>query len=258
MNRSSLSLFAAALLSAFIFFPALTIVDAFATCTLTFPTKTIPAKYKLQYNLPIISHERQRQQSHCILDKRRRHWINLSLKYYTTIAREHKRRSRGQLPPSFPRSSPEEFRMQIRQSERHLFARDLIKCGKLDQAEVLYRRIIDEIQNDAGGCDHARLAVSSFLLALLKQRMKDIKGARSVFLNFFRTAMVDCPKDKKCVCCAMLLQAYALFEMKCGHGRKSLEIVKRAVELDEALRPVLAWKQFRKVHLMRGGAGMSL
>ncbi len=256
MNRSSLPLFVVALLSAIIFFPALTIVDAFATCTLTFPATTIPAKHKPQYSIPLITHERQ--QSHCILDKRRKHWINLSLKYYTTVAREHKRRSRGQLPPSFPRSSPEEFRMQIRQSERHFFARNLIKCGKLDQAEVLYRRIIDEIQNDAGGCDHARLAVSSFLLALLKQRMKDIKGARSVFLNFFRTAVVDCPKDKKCVCSAMLLQAYALFEMKCGHGRKSLEIAKRAVELDEALRPVLAWKQFRKVNLMKGGAGQSL
>ena len=253
MNRSSLSFFAAALISAFIFFPALTIVDAFAT--VFFPSSTtIPAKYKPQYNIPI----QERQQSHCILDKRRKHWINLSLKYYTTVAREHKRRSRGQLPPSFPRSSPDEFRVQIRQSGRHLFARDLIKCGKLDQAEVLYRRIIDEIQNDAGGCDHARLAVSSFLLALLKQRMKDIKGARSVFLNFFRTAMVDCPKDKKCVCSAMLLQAYALFEMKCGHGRKSLEIAKRAVELDEALRPVLTWKQFRKVHLMKGGGEQPL
>ena len=48
-------------------------------------------------------------------------------------------------------------------------------------------------------------------------------------------------------CSAKVLQAYVLFEMKRGHGRKSLEIVERAVELDEELRPVLAWKQFQEV-----------
>ena len=189
------------------------------------------------------------------LDRRRKHWINRSLKYYTTVAREQKRRSRGQLPPSFPRTSPNELRTQIRQAERHYFARTLIKSGKLGQAEALYRRIIDEIQNDAGGCDHARLAVSTLLLALLKQRQDDVKGARSVFLNFFRTVLTDYPEDKECACSAKVLQAYALFEMKRGHGRKSLEIVERAVELDDELRPVLAWKQFREVMAAGGAAG---
>lgn len=192
--------------------------------------------------------------SHRILNKRRKQWINRSLKYYTTVAREQKRRSRGQLPRSFPRSSPDELQTQIRQAERHYFARNLIKSGKLDQAEALYRRIIDEIQNDEDGCDHARLAVSTLLLALLKQRMNDVKGARSVFLNFFRTVLTEYPEDKECACSAKVLQAYALFEMKRGHGRKSLEIVERAVELDEELRPVLAWKQFQEVMASAGAA----
>ena len=185
--------------------------------------------------------------SHRILDRRRRHWINRSLKYYTTVAREQKRRSRGQLPPTFPRSSPGELQTQIRQAERHYFARNLIHRGKLDHAEALYRRIIDEIRSDEDGCDHARLAVSTLLLALLKQRMGDVKGARSVFLHFFRTVVEQYPEGTECACSAKVLQAYALFEMKRGHGRKSFQIVERAVELDDELRPVLAWWQFRDV-----------
>jgi len=182
-----------------------------------------------------------------LLNRRRKNWTNRSLKYYTTVAREQKRRNRGQLPPSFPRSTPAELRRQISLAEQHYFARSLIKSGKLDHAESLYRRIIHEIQTDEDGCDHARLAVSTLLLALLKQRMNDVKGTRSVFLSFFRTTVMEYPNDKECACSAKVLQAYALFEMKRGHGRKSLEIVERAVELDEDLRPVLAWKQFREV-----------
>lgn len=200
------------------------------------------------------SHHHQSQRK---LDRRRKNWINSSLKYYATVAREQKRRSRGQLPPSFPRTSPNELRTQIRQAGEHYFARTLIKSGKLDQAERLYRRIIDDIQNDADGCDHARLAVSTLLLALLKQRQDDVKGARSVFLNFFRTVVTDYPEDKECACSAKVLQAYALFEMKRGHGRKSLEIVERAVELDDELRPVLAWKQFREVMAAGAAAGQA-
>ena len=49
----------------------------------------------------------------------------------------------------------------------------------------------------------------------------------------------------KCTCSAKVLQAFALFEMKNGHSAKSLEIIQRAVKMDESLRPVLAWKQFR-------------
>ena len=182
-----------------------------------------------------------------ILERRRKHWINRSLKYYTTVAREPKRRTLGQLPPSFPRSSPDELSRQISMAERHYFARSLIKSGKLTQAEKLYQRIIHEIETDEKGCDHARLAVSTLLLALLKQRMNDVKGTRSVFLQFFRTVVVEYPEDKECACSAKVLQAYALFEMKRGFGRKSLEIVEKAVELDEDLRPVLGWKQFREV-----------
>lgn len=54
-------------------------------------------------------------------------------------------------------------------------------------------------------------------------------------------------EEKECACSAKVLQAYALFEMKRGNGRKSLEIVEKAVRLDHELKPVLEWKQFRKI-----------
>lgn len=127
-----------------------------------------------------------------------------------------------------------------------------IKSSTLDHAEYIYRSIIYELMNEAkedgGGCDHAKLAVSTLLLALLQQRTGDIKGTRSTFLNFFRIAVVEIEnEDKECACSAKVLQAYALFEMKRGNGRKSLEIVEKAVRLDKELRPVLEWKQFRDV-----------
>ena len=51
----------------------------------------------------------------------------------------------------------------------------------------------------------------------------------------------------KCKCSAKVLQAFALFEMKCGHAQKSLFLVVKAVAMDETLAPVLKWKQFRDV-----------
>lgn len=50
-----------------------------------------------------------------------------------------------------------------------------------------------------------------------------------------------------CSCSAKVLQAYALFEMKRGFSRKSLELLKQAVAMDENLKPVLGWKQFRDI-----------
>jgi hypothetical protein len=89
------------------------------------------------------------------------------------------------------------------------------------------------------------------------QRTGDVKATRAVFLNFFRRVALT--KDDhsnndeegsiesvhKCSCSAKVLQAYALFEMKNGLSAKSLEIIQLAVQMDEQLRPVLEWKQFR-------------
>lgn len=99
------------------------------------------------------------------------------------------------------------------------------------------------------GCDHAKLAVTTLLLALHCQRMGDLKKTRSVFLSFFREAVVNSQKDghSECACSAKVLGAFALFEIKQGNGKKALEIAQKAVEFDSALEPVLNWKQFREV-----------
>ena len=141
---------------------------------------------------------------------------------------------------------------------KHYYARVLIKMGKWECAERLYRRIIEELtyeSEEAGeNCDHTKLAVSTLLLALHMQRTGDVRATRSVFLRFFRrVAFLEQNEDdeegghKKCACSAKVLQAYALFEMKNGIPKKSLEIIRRAVQMDEGLRPVLSWKQFRDV-----------
>ena len=137
---------------------------------------------------------------------------------------------------------------------KHYYARLLIKMGKWSYAEKLYRRIIDELTAEGGDdqeCDHTKLAVSTLLLALHVQRTGDVKATRAVFLNFFRRVNQkeeesnDDEEVHKCSCSAKVLQAYALFEMKNGHSAKSLEIIQRAVRMDESLHPVLGWKQFR-------------
>lgn len=132
---------------------------------------------------------------------------------------------------------------------KHYYARFLIKSGKLTLAEKIYRRIIDELEAEESeeGCDHAKLAVSTLLLALHMQRFDDVKATRAVFLNFFRRVAVQKEGDNevKCSCSAKVLQAFGLFEMKNGHSAKSFEIIQRAVRMDETLRPVLEWKQFK-------------
>ncbi len=130
---------------------------------------------------------------------------------------------------------------------KHYYARFLVKNGKLTLAEKLYRKIIDELEAEDSDedCDHAKLAVSTLLLALHMQRYDDTKATRTVFVNFFRRVALTEEEDVKCSCTAKVLQAYALFEMKNGHSAKSLEIIQKAVKMDENLRPVLKWKQFR-------------
>lgn len=180
-------------------------------------------------------------------DEQRKDWIDRSVKYYSTVMREDRRRRSGQAKGFDTTAYQEVFSIM---AKKHYFALRKIKEGKHAHAETIYRRIIDELvleeENDEH-CDHAKLAVTTLLLALLMQRMGDAKKARSVFLNFFRIAILDSDEDEECACSAKVLQAYALFEMKQGNALKSYEIVTKAVEFDPTLQPVLQWKQFRDV-----------
>ncbi|KAL7490163.1 hypothetical protein ACHAW6_015896 [Cyclotella cf. meneghiniana] len=188
--------------------------------------------------------------------QRRHEWIGKSVQYYSTVMRKKIRREHDdgiqQTPAVETAISSErddepfdpEF---VDLATKHYYARFLIKQGKWSSAEKIYRRIIDELAAEEQ-CDNTKLAVSTLLLALHVQRTGDVKATRAVFLNFFRRVALAHEEEEevhKCSCSAKVLQAYALFEMKNGHSAKSLEIIRRAVQMDEGLSPVLAWKQFR-------------
>jgi hypothetical protein len=181
-------------------------------------------------------------------ERHRQEWINRSIAYYSKVMREERRRNIGQIQKSELDSAAyqEEFHQL---AKKHYFALRKIKDGKNRHAELIYRRIIDEIMNEEEGhCDHAKLAVTTLLLALHCQRMGDLKKTRSVFLSFVRVVLVENDNDEKeCACSAKVLGAYALFEMKQGNALKSLEIARKAVQFDRSLEPVLQWKQFRDV-----------
>jgi hypothetical protein len=176
-------------------------------------------------------------------DGERMAWINRSVEYYTKVMREERRRNMGQLTLEEGPEQREEF---IDLAKKHYFARYKIKNGMPRHAEQIYRRIIDELSHEEEGlCDHAKLAVTTLLLALLLQRQGDMKGTRSVFLSFFRIAVLEMDEDKECACSAKVLQAYALFEMKRGNSLKSLELATKAIKLDSSLASIMQWKQFR-------------
>lgn len=182
--------------------------------------------------------------------ERKRDWINRSMQYYSTVMREKHPNSSGEiLSESLGGKGIDTHNQKINLATKHYFALCLIKSGKLNHAEKIYRQKIDELMSEEdGSCNNAQLAVSTLLLALLLQRMGDIKGTRSVFLNFFRTVVVkNSDEDIECACSAKVLQAYALFELRRGHAKKSLEIVREAVKMDRELAPVLKWKQFRDI-----------
>jgi hypothetical protein len=186
-------------------------------------------------------------------DKLRQQWIEKSVDYYSKVMREERRKNMGQISNEMFESV--QYQQDFGQlATKHYFALRKIKDGQHRHAELIYRRIIDEIMNEEedGHCDHAKLAVTTLLLALHCQRMGDLKKARSVFINFFRVVVVHGEEDlSECACSAKVLGAYALFEMKQGHINKSLEIAQKAVEFDQALEPVLNWKQFRDARARR-------
>ena len=194
--------------------------------------------------------------------ERKAEWIELSVQYYSTVMRKNNKKKRQQNNIiALTTSQVDDNRLQaqtllddrrfVELATKHYYARNLIKVGKWTAAEKIYRRIIRQLTDEAnsadGHCDHAKLAISTLLLALHVQRSGDVKAARAVFLEFFRRVAVASNEDAdhKCECSAKVLQAYALFEMKNGHSLKSLQILHRAVEMDGGVRPVLEWKQFR-------------
>jgi hypothetical protein len=208
------------------------------------------------------------------LSQRRHEWIERSVQYYSTVMRTNNNadaasatQTRQSLVSSEVPLDCDQLQLDkdfVGLATKHYYARVLIKMGKWDCAEKIYRRIIEELTYESelsGGrdCDHTKLAVSTLLLALHMQRTGDVRATRSVFLRFFRRVALthdrvgsdgedddyDGEGGQKCSCSAKVLQAYALFEMKNGLSTKSLEIIRRAVEMDEELRPVLGWKQFR-------------
>ena len=188
------------------------------------------------------------------LTQRKHEWISRSVTYYSTVMRKNSQMSTtsfsdAQLTMETPPKEDEVDQDFVDLATKHYYARFLVKTGKWSFAEKLYRRIIAELTSSSeDDCDHTKLAVSTLLLALHMQRTGDVKATRAVFLNFFRRVALaneNDEEDHKCTCSAKVLQAYALFEMKNGHSIKSLEIIQKAIKMDENLRPVLEWKQFR-------------
>eukprot|EP00591_Stephanopyxis_turris_P006014 CAMPEP_0195517808 /NCGR_PEP_ID=MMETSP0794_2-20130614/11732_1 /TAXON_ID=515487 /ORGANISM="Stephanopyxis turris, Strain CCMP 815" /LENGTH=319 /DNA_ID=CAMNT_0040646679 /DNA_START=104 /DNA_END=1063 /DNA_ORIENTATION=- len=200
---------------------------------------------------------------------RKRDWINRSIHYYSAIRRlktttfttdkakfrndesshnNNKNKNTKKSEMSARQLEKENHDAFVKLATKHYFALEKIKKGELLHAERIYRKVIEKTTQNRkieGHCDHAVLASSTLLLALLLQRTNDIKGTRNVFVNFFRVVGED--EVHTCACSAKVLQAFALFEMKRGLGSKSLYLVERAVELDGTLSPVLEWKQFRDV-----------
>ena len=185
------------------------------------------------------------RRSSLTLDQLKKQWIDRSVEYYSKVMREERRRNMGQIADDEFVLSEEYQRL----AKQHYFALTKIRDGQHRHAEIIYRRIIDQIMSEEedGHCDHAKLAATTLLLALHCQRMGDMKKTRSVFLSFFRIVVMDMEDEEmQCACTAKVLGAYALFEMRRGNVIKSLEIARKAVEFDEAMEPVLNWKQFRE------------
>ena len=129
--------------------------------------------------------------------QQRQAWINRSISYYSKVMREERRRELGQINDDT--YDPDHFQAM---AKKHYFALRKIKDGKPHHAERIYRRIIDELleEEDQEECDHAKLAVTTLLLALLLQREGHAATqTRSVFLHFFRNVH---DSEEQCACSA--------------------------------------------------------
>jgi tetratricopeptide (TPR) repeat protein len=182
------------------------------------------------------------------LQMKKSKWIERSTTYYSTIMRNESRRARGQIK----RNTLESHRNNFVIAKMLYVARNKIKAGgSLSQAEFIYRKLIDELMDDDNEhCDHAQLAISTLLLALLLQRKENITETRQVFDRFFSTIHRNIHGNElECTCSAKVLQAYALFEMKQGNVKKAYMLAETAVRMDNELHPLLQWKLFRDAKL---------
>jgi hypothetical protein len=185
------------------------------------------------------------------LQLRKRQWVEQSVQYYSTIMRNESRRARGQgINPN--RESLDTHKKNFTMAKKLYFARNKIKSGNLNHAETIYRKLINELireieDEEEEHCDHAQLAVSTLLLALLLQRQKQTTETRDVFVRFFRIIHQNEKEGVECACSAKVVQAFALFEMKEGRKKKSYRLAQMAVKMDPELEPLLSWKQFRDV-----------
>mmetsp|Transcript_29429 Transcript_29429/g.44564 ORF Transcript_29429/g.44564 Transcript_29429/m.44564 type:complete len:227 (+) Transcript_29429:123-803(+) len=188
----------------------------------------------------------KRQSSRLTRETRESDWVDRSVQYYNKVMRKERRREEGELDV-LSSMGPEQSEKYLWLAKRHYFARYKIKNGAPKQAELIYRKIIDELRKDRYQCDHAHLATATLLLALLLQKQGEVKAARMVFLHFFRFTFVEeVHENKRCACSAKVLQAYALFEMKQGNSSKSLDLANKAISMDKSLSPILKWKQFQE------------
>eukprot|EP00536_Pseudo-nitzschia_multiseries_P008947 jgi/Psemu1/306158/fgenesh1_kg.238_\ len=209
-------------------------------------------------------------------DQLRHEWREKSISYYSKVSREERRRKAGQINSDVFVSEEYQQNFEVL-AKKHYFALRKIKEGRYHHAEIIYERLIREIMEedkDGHSCDHAKLAVTTLLLALHCQRVGKLGKARSVFLDFVQlvtktdttqetngdgdgdhessedlTTGHDVTQYDQCICSAKVLCAFALFEMKHGNPVKSLEIARMAVAFDESMAPLLEWKQFRDVRM---------
>ena len=173
--------------------------------------------------------------------------LEKSVAFYASVSREEKQRERGLYVPY---KEDNAITNKIITAKVLYLARSKIKKGNLDQAERLYRKHINDLEQSNDQCDHTQLAVSVLLLTLLLQRKPDsVKETRSAFVNFFRTVTSEHEREngqlKECICSAKVLQAFALFEMRQGNKKKAVKLAEMAVEMDPELEPILKWKQFQ-------------
>lgn len=201
-----------------------------------------------------------------VFEQRKKKWYRESAKYYATLRRLHHREVQEKM--NYCNQDSTDIRNSNRHEDNddddeflkvaglHYFALTRIRNKDYKTAEALYRKFINgamDQRESHGTCDHASLAVTTLLLALHTQRQyKDNEyeatyKTRAVFFRFFRLVGED--DVKSCSCSAKVLQAYALFEMKRGRTKKSLDIVRKAVELDKSLSPILKWKMFQDVDI---------
>merc|ERR1712232_135680 len=97
-----------------------------------------------------LNNNKKKKSNYKTFQKRKRDWIDRSLKYYTTVMREEQRRVYGQISPddeSYDNATMEKIQL----ATKHYFAIRLVKSGELNYAETIYRRTINELMNEEDG-----------------------------------------------------------------------------------------------------------